>query len=113
MVESSKVQRFGQVIGLRDDRAAEYTELHAGPGVRDLLRGANIRNFNIFLHRLPDGQLYEFAYFEYVGDDYEGDMRALAAQPRNKAWRDKCDAMQIPLPGSTTWTRMECVFFQP
>jgi L-rhamnose mutarotase len=40
------VRRFGMAIGLRDACAAEYRRVHDGPGVRDLLREANIRNFN-------------------------------------------------------------------
>ncbi|WDR04652.1 L-rhamnose mutarotase [Devosia rhodophyticola] len=107
------MQRFGQVIGLREERRAEYVELHAGSGVRDVLHDFHIRNFNIFVHQMPDGKLYEFAYFEYVGNDYEADMRAMALHPRTKAWRALCDPMQVPLPGETSWARMECVFLQP
>ena len=64
----------------------------------DLLAAANIRNFSIFLHRLPDGRLYEFGYYEYAGKDYERDMEALAAHPRNTEWLALCDPMQLPLP---------------
>ncbi len=104
------VKRVGMVIGLRDEKAQEYKALHAGPGIRDLLGRANIRNFNIFVQRLPDGVLYEFAYYEYVGDDYAADMAKLAAEPRNVEWLKLCDPMQIPLPGQTGWTEMELVF---
>ena len=55
-------------------------------------------NFSIFLHEI-DGNWYEFGYYEYTGDDYEGDMAKLAAEPRNQAWLKVCDAMQIPLKG--------------
>lgn len=107
------MQRFGQVIGLRDERAAEYRDLHEGPGVRNLLARANIQNFNIFLQRMPDGQLYEFAYFEYTGEDYEADMAWLDAQPAHREWLARCDPMQRPLPGSRGWTRMQQIYFNP
>jgi L-rhamnose mutarotase len=105
------MMRFGRVIGLREDRVEDYRSLHRGAGVRDLLTAGNIRNFNIFLQRFPDGKLYEFAYFEYVGSDYEGDMARLAAEPRNVEWLKLCDPMQVPLPGSSGWTEMEQIFF--
>ena len=106
------VRHFGMVIGLKPDCIADYRALHDGPGVRDLLNEANIRNFNIFLTMMPDGKPYEFAYYEYVGADYDGDMARLNADPRNKAWLAQCDAMQVPLPGHTSWQMMESIFFQ-
>ncbi|MFA5058419.1 MAG: L-rhamnose mutarotase [Opitutaceae bacterium] len=107
------VRRFGMVIGLKADRVEDYKRVHAGPGVRDLLGIANIRNFNIFLHRLPDGKFYEFAYYEYVGTDYAGDMAKLAAHPRNIEWLKLCDPMQLPLPGEKSWVFMEQIYFNP
>ena len=77
------------------------------------MRKHNIRNFSIFLHRLPDGLYYEFAYFEYRGSDYEKDMAALAAEPRNQAWLAQCDPMQLPLPGEASWAVMEAIYFNP
>lgn len=105
------VRRFGRVIGLKEKDLEAYKALHAGPGVRDLLTEANMRNFNIFVHRLPDGQLYEFMYVEYVGDDMASDMARLSANPRNAEWLTLCNPMQIPLPGHTGWADMESVFF--
>ncbi len=110
---NAPIRRFGIVIGLREECAGEYCRLHDGPGVRDLLREANIRNFSIFLHRLPDGKLYEFGYYEYHGSDYEADMALLAAEPRNLEWLVLCDPMQIPLPGESAWAEMTGIFFNP
>lgn len=106
------VQRVGMVIGLRDEAVEEYRRLHADdePGVRDLLRKYHITNFSIFLHRLPDGRLYEFAYYEYDGSDLERDLAALDAEPRNRAWLARCDPMQVPLSGETSWSVMESVY---
>ena len=107
------IQRVGMVIGLRDEAVEEYRRLHAAdePGVRDLLRKHHITNFSIFLHRLPDGHLYEFAYYEYRGDDLAADLEALDAEPRNRAWLARCDPMQVPLPGEASWSVMESVYF--
>ena len=103
--------RLGKVIGLRPDKLEDYKALHRGPGVRDLLRQANLRNFSIYLTQLADGRWYEFMYCEYVGDNYAADMAWLAAQPRNQAWLAVWDAMQLPLPGETSWLTMEGIFF--
>jgi L-rhamnose mutarotase len=105
--------RYGMVIGLRDDKEAEYRALHAddNPGVRDLLSKANIENFSIFIDRLPDGNLYLFGYYEYGGDDYEGDMARLGVEERNKEWLKATDPMQIPLPGQKGWKVMEQVYY--
>jgi L-rhamnose mutarotase len=107
-----EVLRFGMVIGLKPDVIDEYKRLHAddNEGVRDLLSKYNMQNFNIFLHEI-DGKWYEFGYYEYVGDDYDGDMAKLDAEPRNKAWLEVCDPMQLPLPGQKGWAMMDRVYF--
>ena len=62
---------------------------------------------------MPDGNWYEFGYYEYTGDDLVGDMAKMAAEPRTTEWLKQCDPMQIPLPGSDSWTEMERVYFNP
>ena len=111
----SETRRFGMVIGIRPERLGEYRALHADshPGVRDLLNAVHMRNFSIYLQRLPDGNHYLFGYYEYDGTDYEADMARLAAEPRNREWLALCDPMQIPLPGEPTWKRMERVYYNP
>ena len=47
------------------------------------IRECNIRNYSIF-HR--KGQL--FAYFEYVGDDFDADMARMADDPETQRWWD-------------------------
>lgn len=73
-----------------------------------------MRNFSLFLTRLPsDGKLYEFLYCEYTGTDYDADMAALAAEPRDAAWHALCDPMVRSLNegGVGVWRPMESVFF--
>src|SRR4051812_39922852 len=64
-------------------------------------------NFSIFLQRLDDGKDYLFAYYEYTGVDYAGDLARLAAEPRNQVWLALCSPCQIPLDGQTAWTMMD------
>jgi len=108
----SPAKRVGMVIELEADKIDEYKALHAdsNPGVRDLLRKYHIRNFSIFLREIG-GRWYEFGYYEYTGDDYEGDMARLDAEPRSKEWLRVCDPMQIPLPGEESWAVMDQVYF--
>jgi L-rhamnose mutarotase len=105
-------KRVGMVIGLKPGMIEQYRALHADdhPGVRDLLAKYQIHNFSIFLHEI-DGRWYEFGYYEYSGNDYEGDMAKLAAEPRNIEWLKMCGPMQIPLPGSDGWAVMERVYY--
>ena len=76
------------VIEVKADRLEEYKAIHADshPGVRDLLSAVHIRNFSIFLNPFPDGKLYLFGYYEYIGDDYAADMEKLNAEPRIIKW---------------------------
>jgi L-rhamnose mutarotase len=104
------MQRHGQIIGLRPGKLDEYREYHsdAWPGVLEMIRKCNIRNYSIF-HK--DG--YLFAYFEYVGEDFEADMAKMAADPVTQKWWEIMDPMQEPLEGRAEgkwWAEMEEVF---
>ena len=70
------MQRYAQVIKLRPEHREEYLRLHreVWPSVEDAIVRANIRNYSIFLH----GDLL-IGYFEYVGEDYDADMAAIAS----------------------------------
>ena len=98
---AGKVTRIGQVIGLRPDKKDYYIELHANtwPTVLKRIRESNIRNYSIYLAEL-EGKLYLFSYFEYVGDDFEGDMAKMAADPETQRWWKETDPCQIRLPGT-------------
>ena len=110
----SGVKRVGMVIKLKPEAIDEYRRLHAdsNPGVRDLLNKYHMHNFSIYIQEI-EGKWYEFGYYEYTGDDYDGDMAKLAGEPRNIEWLKLCNPMQIPLPGSQSWTQMEPVYHNP
>jgi L-rhamnose mutarotase len=110
-----EIKRVGMVVGIRPEKIDEYKRLHAdgNPGVRDILNKYHMHNFSIFLQQMPDGMWYEFGYYEYTGDDFEGDMAKMDAEPRTIEWLKQCDPTQIPLPGADGWTEMERVYFNP
>lgn len=106
------VKRVGMLVKLRPECLHEYLNLHAdaNPGVRDLLKKYHLNNFSIFLHQIGN-EWFEFGYYEYSGNDYESDLAALAAEPRNLAWLDVCNPMQHPLEGEQSWAMMRQVYY--
>jgi L-rhamnose mutarotase len=113
-VTNKNIKRVGMVVGIRPDMIAEYRRVHADghAGVRDLLSKYHMHNFSIYLTEI-EGKWYEFGYYEYTGDDFEGDMVKLDKEPRNIEWLKMCDPMQIPLEGETGWREMERAYFNP
>jgi len=91
-------RRFGAVIGLKPEKLDEYVRLHANawPEVLSTIRKCHIRNYSIYLGKLDDGKLYLFSYFEYAGDDFEADMKRMAADPKTQEWWTLTDPCQVP-----------------
>ncbi|MCO6051828.1 L-rhamnose mutarotase [Mesorhizobium sp. RP14(2022)] len=109
------MKRIGSLIGLRAEHIAEYKRVHAAvwPDVLKQIGSSNIRNYTIFL-REPENLL--FSYFEYVGDDLDGDMAKMAADPVTQEWWTVCMPMQKQLETAGEgewWASMEEVFHQP
>ena len=50
----------------------------------------NIRNYSIYIH---DDIL--FGYYEYVGDDLDGDMRRIQEDPLSQEWWTHTDPCQV------------------
>jgi len=103
-------RRFGMVLRVKPERFEEYRRIHAAvwPGVIERISTSLIRNYSIF-HK--DGWL--FSYFEYWGDDFEADMRLMAADLEVRRWWAVTEPMQDPLPSRAPgewWARMEEVF---
>ena len=99
------------VFGIKDECIAEYLGFNDGPGVGDLLEAANMRNFSIFMRKLPDEKFYELAYLEYHGNDYEAGKARLAKEPRNIAWLKQTYATQVPFESHSSSAVMERIFF--
>jgi len=104
------MKRFGQLIGVKADRLEEYKKYHADvwPEILDMIRQCNIRNYSIFY---KDGLL--FAYFEYIGNDFDADMAKMAADPKTQEWWDIMKPMQAPIETRAEgewWATLEEVF---
>jgi L-rhamnose mutarotase len=86
--------RVAQVIKLDPARIEEYEKLHASvwPAVLAQIAGSGIRNYSI--HRY--GTLL-FANFEYVGDDFDADMAAMADDEATRRWWSVCEPLQRPV----------------
>lgn len=71
-------RRFCQRAFLKPEKVEHYRQLHAAtwPEVLRTIGECNLRNYSISLL----GNMV-VAYFEYVGEDYEADMRKMEADP--------------------------------
>ncbi len=110
MSAAASPRRFGLVLRVKPGCLEEYRRHHAAvwPGVLERITRCRIANYSIF-HR--DGWL--FSYFEYGGDDFEADMRLMAADPETRRWWAIMEPLQDPLPDRAPgewWARMEEVF---
>jgi L-rhamnose mutarotase len=112
--EAMSVKRFGRVIGLRPEKEQYYRELHANvwPTIVERLKKSNVRNYSIYVTEM-EGRKYLFSYFEYAGQDFDADMRAIEADPETRRWWKETDPCQIPLPTrghGANWSDMEMMF---
>lgn len=102
------MQRFGQIIKVIPEKLAEYERLHANPmkGVNEMIKSCNIRNYSIYNF----GE-YLFAYFEYIGTDFEADMAKMAADENTRKWWACTDPCQISLGyAGQKWLNMKEVY---
>jgi L-rhamnose mutarotase len=109
------MRRCGMVLEVKAEKLDEYKRLHAAvwPDVLEKIEESNIQNYSIYVHKLPDGKFYLFSYFEYSGDDFDGDMAKMAADPTTQKWWDVCKPCQEPLSTRAEgewWANMEEVF---
>ena len=90
------MKRYGMVVGVNEEKKAEYIRLHAAvwPDVLRMISECNIRNYSIFLKE-PENLM--FSYYEYHGEDYEADMARMAADPVTQDWWKICMPCQVPL----------------
>ena len=94
----------------QDRRVQNNTNAAVWPEVAKTISECNITNYSIYHH---DGLL--FAYFEYVGDDFEGDMAKMAADPMTQKWWAVQKPLQQPYEKRKEdewWADMEEVFHQ-
>ena len=89
---SAEPKRVALVVGVRPEKRDEYLALHreVWPGVEAKLTECNIRNYSIFIV----GDVL-FAYYEYVGDDHEADLRRIGEDPVSQEWWTHTDPCQV------------------
>jgi L-rhamnose mutarotase len=109
-MSSVNLQRYGQIIGLKPDAYEKYVQYHAKvwPGVLERIHECNIRNYSIFF---KDNML--FAYFEYVGNNFDLDMAKMAQDQTTQEWWAIMKPMQQPVPTRAEgewWANMQEVF---
>lgn len=112
---SQKVQRYGSVIGVKKDMLKRYKDLHANPWpeINVKLKDVNIQNYSIYLTQFPDGKYYLFSYFEYIGNDFDADMKKMGDDPMTQKWWKETDPCQFGLenrPEGEWWKSMEEVY---
>ncbi len=104
------MKRYGQVIRVKAEMLEKYKELHANPWkeINEKIKECNIQNYSIYYR---DGFL--FSYYEYIGDDYQGDMKKMASDPKTQEWWKLTDPCQQPLDTvehGEWWAGMEEVY---
>ena len=82
------------MIKIRPECLETYKAHHANPwpGINEMIKECNIQNYSIY--QLGD---YMFAYYEYVGDDFEADMKKLEADPVSQRWEELMRSLMIPV----------------
>jgi len=105
------MRRFGQMIKIKPEGLEEYKKWHANPlpGVNEIIKECNIQNYSIYSR----GD-YLFAYMEYVGEDYEGDMAKMSASPITQQWWDLVKPLMQPLDDRKEgefWSDMEEIYY--
>ncbi len=111
------MERFGWIGRLKPDMVHKYIDLHANtwPAVLDRNKDCHLQNYSIFHRQMASGEHLLFSYVEYVGDDFQADMRKMAADPEVQRWWAECKPCfeQIEgLPPGEVWAPMESVFLQ-
>jgi L-rhamnose mutarotase len=104
------MKRYGMLIRVKPEQLEKYKEIHrhVWPEVLNTIKKCNIQNYSIYY---KDGML--FAYYEYMGDDYQADMAKMAADPKTQEWWKITDPMQVPLETHSEgewWANLEEVF---
>ena len=109
-LQEKNLKRYGWVIKVKPEKLSEYKELHANPWpeVDSMLKVCNIQNYSIYYR---DGLL--FSYLEYTGDDFDADMKKMAADPMTQKWWKETDPCQEPVDSAEDgvwWADMEEVY---
>ncbi|WP_242675464.1 L-rhamnose mutarotase [Niastella koreensis] len=116
--DSEKKQRvrYGMITGVKPEKLDYYKSLHGKPWATVLakIKECNIENYSIYLQKI-DSNYFLFSYFEYTGNDFDADMKKMAADTATQRWWRETDPCQLPLLEAVAkkqiWTKMEEVFY--
>lgn len=102
------MKRFGIITKLKPSMTEQYKRLHdeIWDEVVKAAYEANMRNYTIFQH----GE-YLFSYYEYIGDDFESDMKKKNSLPISIKWQVATRECLEPLENGTQ-NLMEEIFHQ-
>jgi L-rhamnose mutarotase len=104
------MRRIGQTIRLKPEKADEYINYHKAvwPEVLKMIKECNLANYSIFI---KDHLL--FAYFEYMGNDFDADMKKMASHTVTQQWWDVVKPLMEPIETRKEgefWADMEEIF---
>jgi L-rhamnose mutarotase len=109
------MKRFGQIIKIKQEGLEIYKRYRKNlwPEVNQKLKTCNIRNYYIY-----QKDNYLFAYFEYSGEDFEKDMKELAAQEEDQGLKEnyevvaRCCRNIVTAAPSTFMEAVQWIFFR-
>ena len=104
------MKRYGFIGYLKPEMKDAYIEAHKKipERIAELIRDCNIRDYGIFC-----GGDTLFTYYEYIGTDYDADMKKMAADAGNKKWWDfVCPMFNISKTSGECWSEIPCIFYQ-
>lgn len=104
------MKRFGQMIRIKKENLQAYKDYHANPmeGVNEMIKECHLQNYSIYSR----GE-YLFTYFEYVGEDFETDMKKMAKDPATQRWWAVVKPLMEPLDDRSIgefWSDMEEIY---
>ena len=110
------MKRYASVTEVLPEKLDEYLRLHANPwpGVLRTITAARIVNYSIHFRTFDDGRHYLFTYFEYVGDNFDADTAAIAANEETQRWWALCKPCLKPFAGQAPgdcWAPLQEVFY--
>ena len=92
------MKRIANITKLKKGAAVDYKALHDNIWEEIVAAGHQygLRNFTMFRH----GN-YIFSYYEYIGDDFEADMREKAKCKNQAEWQAACGEYKADIEGQS------------
>ena len=103
------MKRIATISKLKPGTADKYIELHKNvwPGVVKAGHDAHMQNYSIY--RFGD---YLFSYYEYTGDDFDGDMARKADLDVSQEWQKATGEYREIMTGSQRYIELEEIWHE-